>query len=190
MSERKPPLVDASGDTELEGFFVTAEEQGVSSLAYVADAFRNASVGAVAELLAFWVGDEEYAVDILEIQEIIKVPIITDVPRTGRKVLGIISLRGVIVPVLDLRRALSLGEAPVARTSRILVLRADGDPIGVLVDRVTSVVRLEREAIEPMPRSMARESSELLRGVGRIGDRLLIVLEHTAIVALMEGILE
>jgi purine-binding chemotaxis protein CheW len=101
-------------------------------------------------------------------------------------VVGIISLRGTIVPVLDLRQVLRLEQRPASRQSRILVLRADGDPVGLLVDRVTSVVRLEDDAIEPTPRAMQRGESELLRGVGRLAGRLIIILDTNAVLGVME----
>jgi purine-binding chemotaxis protein CheW len=147
---------------------------------------QEARTGTTVELLAFWVVDEEYAIDIVQIQEIIKVPTITEVPRAPAGVLGIISLRGTIVPILDLRVVLHLEPRPPTSQSRVLVLRGDGDPLGVLVDRVSSVVRIDREAIEPVPRTMQREMTELLSGVGRIGERMLIVLEPTTLLSMTE----
>ena len=79
----------------------------------------------VAELLAFWVGEEEYGVDIVQIQEIIKLPPLTVVPRAPTCVLGIISLRGTVVPVADLRAILGMKRVDANRDSRILVLRGD-----------------------------------------------------------------
>jgi purine-binding chemotaxis protein CheW len=140
----------------------------------------------IAELLAFWVGEEEYGVDIVEIQEIIKVPAITVVPRAPACVLGIISLRGTVVPIADLRVLLGMERGGITRSSRILVLRGDGDPVGLLVDRVSSVVRFDREAIQPVPRTMQREASDLLQGVGRDGERMLIVLDLPAVISAME----
>ncbi len=179
--EERDPLAD---------FFVSEEERARSEASFIADAPLAAtqvwSARGVAELLAFWVTDEEYALPIVDIQEIIKLPVITEVPRVDASVLGIISLRGTIVPVLDLRGILQLERRPVTRQSRILVLRAGGDPVGLLVDRVTSVVRLESDAIEPTPRSMQHHAHELLKGVGRIGQRLIIVLDVAAVLNVME----
>ena len=140
----------------------------------------------MAELLAFWVADEEYAIDIVAIQEIIKVPVITEVPRAPSQFLGIISLRGTIVPVVDLRTLLHLENRPITNASRILVLRGDGEPVGMLVDQVSSVVRLDQETIEAPPKTMERGASELLRGVGKEGERMLIVLDLTAVLTALE----
>lgn len=172
----------------LADFFVTEEELSLtdSGLTGEQKAALRAS-RAMVELLSFWVADEEYALEIVEIQEIIKLPNVTEVPRAHHSVIGIISLRGTIVPVVDLRTILHLEQRPVSRQSRILVLRADGDPVGLLVDRVTSVVRLENESIEATPRAMQRQESDLLRGVGRVGGRLIIILDVGAVLTVVES---
>lgn len=165
----------SEGKHDLEDFFVTDDDVAVAS--YIGE-FQGIGLHQdVVELLSFYCGDEELALDILEIQEIIKVPHITPVPRVPDAVLGIISLRGTIVPIIDLRRFMGLPPQETGRDSRVLVLRAHGEPVGLLVDRVVSVQRMERESIEPVPRTMKRDASEMLDGVGRIGERLLIVLE-------------
>lgn len=184
-----PPLLGREDVTDISDFFVSADEQRESLASYLADSSpgSNAPVGEnIAELLGFWVADEEYAVDILEIGEIIKVPEITEVPRAPGPLLGIISLRGTVVPVLDLRLILRLAAQEVSRASRILVLRANDEPVGILVDRVTSVVRIERSDIEPKPQAMKLEAGDVIRGVGRIGDRVLILLDGESVVSILE----
>jgi len=177
-----------TGDS-LDRFFLTAEERESIGEALVSAGTDASSTAGrtLMELLAFGVADEEYAIEIVAIQEIIKVPSITEVPRGPTGVLGIISLRGAIVPVVDLRAVLRLDQSPITAQSRILVIRAGGDAAGLLVDRVTSVVRIDRTAIESVPRTMKHGASELLRGVGHVGDRMLIVLDLAAVVAGMEA---
>lgn len=178
-------MTDGKEETPLEDFFVSDDEASAAS--YVG-ALQTAPVldRDVAELLTFWVGDEEFAIDILEIQEILKVPSITQVPRVPAPVLGITSLRGTIVPVLDLRRFLGVEPREPRRDTRVLVLRAHGEPVGVVVDRVVSVQRLERDTIEPVPRTMQRDASDALEGVGRLEDRLLIILDLQAVFEFLE----
>ncbi len=187
LTARETPAAEPKDDP-LAAFFVDdIEAEGTaltSAEAFVTQEPRSARM---AELLAFWMADEEYAIDIVQIQEIIKVPLVTEVPRAPRGILGIVSLRGTIVPILDLRVALHLGNQSPSNYSRVLVLRGDGDPLGLLVDRVSSVVRIEREAIEPVPRTMQREATDLLAGVGRIGERLLIVLELANLLSMTEA---
>jgi purine-binding chemotaxis protein CheW len=183
VPEASVPVSDPLGDFFVDDAELDAATRGGGE-AFVP---QEARVGTTVELLAFWVADEEYALDIVQIQEIIKLPTITEVPRAPAGVLGIISLRGTIVPILDLRMALHLEPRPPTSQSRVLVLRGDGDPLGVLVDRVSSVVRIDREAIEAVPRTMRREMTELLAGVGRINERMLIVLELSALLTMTES---
>jgi|MDSW01.2.fsa_nt_gb purine-binding chemotaxis protein CheW len=184
-----PPLLGVQDITDISEFFVSKEEQRQSLASYLSDpAFSSAAVmpDSIVEFLSFWVGDEEYAVDILEIGEIIKVPEITEVPRAPQWLLGVISLRGTVVPILDLRIVLKLEPQEISRSSRVLVLRADGEPVGILVDRVTSVVRLERSDIEAKPQTMKLEAGDVIRGVGRIGERILIILDGDSVVSVLE----
>jgi purine-binding chemotaxis protein CheW len=176
------------GFDPLQEFFVSESERSQMTRSFAAGGAK-ATVGSeeMLELLAFWVADEEYAVSIVEIQEIIKLPPITELPRAFASVLGIISLRGTIVPVLDLRRVLHLEERPMSRQTRILVVRSAEDPVGLLVDRVTSVMRFERDKIEATPHAMRRQTSEFVRGVGRLGSRFIIILEVKAVLAIMDA---
>jgi len=174
----------------LDAFFVSPEEQREGNISYQADPSRVASENAlpadIVELLAFWVADEEYSVDILDIQEIIKLPEITEVPRANNCLLGIISLRGTVVPILDLREVLQLPKNEITRNTRVLVLRGDNEPVGIMVDNVTSVVRLSQREIEPKPKAMQREMGDVIEGVGRLSQRVLIVLDASAVIEVLE----
>lgn len=184
----EPEPADVDDYDPLAEFFVSQGEREVVAQSFAADGATSSAARSIIELLAFWVADEEYAIDIVEIQEIIKVPLITELPRAHEAVLGIISLRGTIVPVVDLRKVLRLEERAVGRPARILVVRAGDEPVGLLVDRVTSVVRFEAEKIEPTPRTMRRQTTdELVRGVGRVGTRLIIVLDVNSVVNVMDS---
>jgi purine-binding chemotaxis protein CheW len=130
-------------------------------------------------VLTFTVGGETYGVEILSIREIIKVREVTEVPRTPRFLIGVISVRGVVIPVIDLRMRLKLTAPPATRAARILVVVKDGEPYGLLVDAVSGVVRLAESEIEPPPSTLASESN-FLAGIGRHRagrrDRLVILL--------------
>ena len=99
-------------------------------------------------VLTFVVGGETYGVDILSIREIIKLREVTEVPRTPAFLIGIISVRGSVIPVIDLRLRLKLPATPPTRAARILVVVKDGEPYGLLVDAVSGVVRLAESEIE------------------------------------------
>jgi len=118
------------------------------------------------ELLAFTIAGECYALPLTAIQEILKVPPVTEVPRAPRDILGIISVRGRVTTVLDLRRRLGMHERPVTKHSRVLLVD-DGDEIfGVLVDSVLSVYRLLPEEVE-LAAAIAGDTAEYVRGIGR-----------------------
>ncbi|HEY3347216.1 MAG TPA: chemotaxis protein CheW [Nitrospirota bacterium] len=138
---------------------------------------------AVIEYLSFMLGSEEYAVRVDDVREIIKVQHITEVPRTPDFVLGITSLRGVIIPVFDIRRRLSLEEAARARTTRLIVI-ADGATLqGIIVDRVTGVFQLKKSGIEPPPSVIGGVEAEYLDGIGRLGERLVILFNTARILS-------
>jgi purine-binding chemotaxis protein CheW len=138
-------------------------------------------------VLTFTVGGETYGVDILSIREIIKVRETTEVPRTPRFLLGVISVRGVVIPVVDLRLRLRLPATPPTRAARILVVVKDGDPFGLLVDSVTGVVRLAESEIETPPSTLAPSEGNFIAGIGRHRagrrDRMVILLNLAQVVA-------
>jgi purine-binding chemotaxis protein CheW len=133
--------------------------------------------GEALEFLAFKLSDEEYAVELLKITEIIRLPEITPVPRTPRTIRGIISLRGTIVPVFDLRIPLGLKDLPATRKTRIVVVVSEKGAIGLWVDEVSEVVKIGADVIEPPPSVVGGTDAEHLKGVARFKGRLLILLD-------------
>jgi purine-binding chemotaxis protein CheW len=139
------------------------------------------------EVLAFALGDEEYGLDILRIREIIKLRPMTEVPRAPVFVPGIISVRGQVIPVFDLRMRLHLKprkEAAPVKEARILIAIKDQEPYGLIVDKVHQVVRMRDEDIEPPPAMIGGSDSEFIEGIGRPrgGDRMLILLNLETVV--------
>ncbi len=138
------------------------------------------------ELLSFELAGEEYAVDIHRIREIVKVPPITEVPRAPVDVLGVMSLRGEVIPVFDLRRRLGLPPADdePSKRARVLVIDAGEGTSGVLVDRVAQVVRLKPSSIEATPQGLGPGvQPEYLAGIGRVKNRMYILLDIRATLA-------
>lgn len=131
---------------------------------------------ALRELLAFRLADEEYAIDIEAIEEIIKPRQVTEVPLAPPFVPGVVSLRGRIVTVIDLRRRLGLPVEPFGRTSRIIVAVDRGRTVGLQVDAVTGVVRLPPGDVGPTPTVVGGVDGEFFSGLGRAADRLVILL--------------
>lgn len=137
---------------------------------------NSAAAEGLTELLGFMLADEEYALDILEIKEIIRLQTITPVPRTPGYLKGIITLRGVIVPVFDLRSRLGLKEAEHGPRTRIVVVYRGDEFAGMIVDSITQVMRVSEDRIEPPPPTIGTVEAEFIKGVTRHQERLIILL--------------
>jgi purine-binding chemotaxis protein CheW len=141
-------------------------------------------MGATAHLVCFRIGRETYGVDIFVVREIVKAQEITSVPGASDYVLGIINLRGKIISVVDLAQRLGLGKSKVDRASRILVVDLDGFTVGFLVDAATEVLKLAPESIEAAPEELKGSvHDDYLEGVGKLKDRLVIILNPGSLLA-------
>jgi purine-binding chemotaxis protein CheW len=128
------------------------------------------------QLVVFKLGEEYYGVNIEAVNTIIRMPDITSVPHTETYVKGVINLRGVIVPVIDLRRRFGLDESDATKATRVVVVENSGTLVGMVVDAVTETLRLPEANIEPLSDVVLSVDSRYLRGVGKDGDRLIILL--------------
>jgi purine-binding chemotaxis protein CheW len=138
---------------------------------------REAAAGRrLRELLAFRLAGEEYAIDIGSIDEIVKPRPVTEVPFAPAFCPGIVSLRGRIVTMLDLRKRLGLPAAAPGRSARVVVARGGTRVVGLLVDAVTGVVRIAPEAVEATPAVVGGADGEFLNGLARVDGRLVILL--------------
>lgn len=129
------------------------------------------------QFLTFFIDQEEYGLEILKVQEIIGSMDITPVPRTPEYILGVINLRGKVIPVLDLR--LKFQMEPIERTqeSCIIVVRAHGVETGVQVDRVSEVVDIPGGLIDHVPTFGTDLRSDFLLGIGKAEDRIKLLLD-------------
>jgi len=140
--------------------------------------------GPVREFLMFALAGELYGVELTRIKEILSPPPITMVPRAPREVIGVCSVRGLLVTVLDLRRKLRIEERPLTRRARILLGEAEsGEVIGLLVDEVRHVVRLAATEVEAAASALGGDVSEFVLGIGRPSGEFLILLDLLAIVS-------
>jgi len=133
--------------------------------------------GAILQLVTFKLGTEEFGVDILKVQEINKMMSITKIPNAPGFIEGVINLRGKIIPIVDLRKRLGFREKPYDKSTRIIVVELEGLVLGFIVDSVSEVLRIPENTIEPPPSMVAGIESEYIEGVGKLDDRLLILLE-------------
>jgi purine-binding chemotaxis protein CheW len=118
------------------------------------------------EFLAFRLASETYAVPLSGVQEILKPPRITKVPRAAYEVLGIVSVRGRVTTVIDLRRRLRVAEAPVDKHTRVLLVDAGDEVLGLLVDSVLQVYRLYEDEVE-LASALGGDLNEYVMGIGR-----------------------
>jgi purine-binding chemotaxis protein CheW len=133
--------------------------------------------------LSFVLGGESYAASIMDVREILTIRSLTDVPRAPREVLGVVSKRGLVLPVIDLATALGLRtpDRRLRASQRVLVV-GDGDRIcGLRVDAVSEVIKLSAQNIEAVPPSIGVKNAGLLLGLGRIDSHLYILLDLGAV---------
>jgi purine-binding chemotaxis protein CheW len=128
------------------------------------------------QLVSFEVGGEEFGLDIVRVQEIIRVHPITRVPDSPSFVEGVINLRGKVIPVLSLRRRFGLPERAPDRATRVVVVNVSGSVLGFVVDRVCEVLRIAAGAIEAAP-CLTNVERPYVAGVGRVAERLVILLD-------------
>jgi purine-binding chemotaxis protein CheW len=129
------------------------------------------------QLVVFDLADEAYGVNIETVREIIRLQPVTIVPDTPEFVEGVINLRGAVNPVVDLRKRFNLPVSEETEETRIVVVDISGENIGVIVDGVTEVLRINEDAIEPTSAVITTEDSFYIEGIAKLGDRLLILLD-------------
>ena len=129
------------------------------------------------QLVGFQLGNEEYGIDILKVQEINRVTDITKIPQSPDFVEGVINLRGNIIPIIDLRKRFCMPEREHDRQTRIVVGEIDDRTVGFIVDAVSEVIRLPLNTVEPPPPIVSGEKAGYIKGVGKLEDRLLMLLD-------------
>ncbi len=172
-------VADQEASDGLERLFSASEDFTFATEGAYADILEqqsDAQSRTRQQYLSFHLSDEEYALDITQINEIIKVREFTDVPRVPEHILGIISLRGVVVPVFDLRQRLNLGKSELMLSSRIIVCLLDDITVGLLVDSINQVVNLVDEEVEPPPGVLSGMDRDMVTGIGRYQGRMIILL--------------
>lgn len=135
------------------------------------------------QLVGFDIADEQFGVDILIVQEIIRSATVTAVPNSPDFVEGVINLRGNIIPVVDLRKRLYLyNEANAAQRAWILILNINDRVVGFIVDQVTHVIKVPEESVQPPPEIVISGlESQYIQGVCELGENLLVILNFSQV---------
>jgi purine-binding chemotaxis protein CheW len=164
------PAAGGGGAHSLSFFAAPAQEQRVA-------------VEATEHLATFYLDREEYGVDVRQVQEIRRLTEVTTVPRAPDFIRGVINLRGRILPVLDLRAKLGLGEVAESRAARIIVVRVRERILGLLVDGASQVLKVPVSQIEPPPEEVVERGGDYIRGVAKLDERLIILVDLERLLA-------
>jgi purine-binding chemotaxis protein CheW len=133
------------------------------------------------KVIIFQLKDEEYAVPVQEVKSIERMQHITRIPRTVPFVKGVINLRGVVTPIIDLRLRFDIEESEYTDTTRIIIVSVGTIEAGLIVDAANDVIDLETDSIEPPPEVVGGVDAEYIQGVAKIEKRLLILLNLTKV---------
>jgi purine-binding chemotaxis protein CheW len=134
------------------------------------------------QVVSFKLGSEEYGVDIAQVQEINRMVAVTHVPRAPQFMEGVINLRGQLIPIIDLRTRFGMPRTEHTKHTRIVVTEIGAKRVGMVVDSVSEVLRLPVDQIEAAPDMITGVDTEYIRGVGKIEDRLIILLDLAKII--------
>ena len=139
------------------------------------------------QLVSFFIGNEEFGVDILYVQEINRMSQVTKVPNSPDFVDGVINLRGRVIPVIDLRLRLGMPKKEPDKNTRIIVMEVTGKTVGFIVDSVNEVLRIPKNVTEAPPDLAVGVNSEFIKSVGKLEDRLLILIDLEKILSKEEN---
>jgi purine-binding chemotaxis protein CheW len=131
----------------------------------------------ILQLVTFTLEKEEYAVDILSVQEINRITEITRVPNAPDYVEGVINLRGKVIPVVNLRKKFGLNIKETDDSSRVIIMDVQGITYGLVVDSVSEVLRIPSNIVEPPPPMASSMSSMFIKGIAKLENRLIILID-------------
>ena len=137
----------------------------------------NSKTTDLLQLVGFQLDDEEYGIDILKVQEINRITEITKSPQSPDFVEGVINLRGNVIPIIDLRKRFNMPHKEYDKQTRIVVGEIGDRTVGFIVDAVSEIIRLPADKIEPAPNISADDKAEYILGVGKLDDKLLMLLD-------------
>ncbi len=138
------------------------------------------------QLVVFELANEFYGIDIAVVESIIKMQAITQLPQTPCYIKGVTNLRGTVLPVIDLRTRFGLASQPDTKQTRVIIVTMGKIKVGVMVDDVSEVLRVPDQSIEPLPPMVNSVNADFLKGIVRLEDRLIILLEVAKVLDLQE----
>lgn len=142
----------------------------------VENVLENQSELTVKQFVCFKLANEEYAIDIQLVQEVIKIVKITKIPQMPKFSLGVINNRGNIIPVFDLRKAFHIEDKPFSSDTRLLITIVDGTIISLVVDKVLDNVKFDMSQVDPAPQVKMNINRDYIHGLGELDNRMIVIL--------------
>ncbi len=137
----------------------------------------QAAGGSSRELLTFTLGSEEYGIDILKVQEIRGYDAVTTIANSPEFIKGVINLRGIIVPIIDMRIKFNLGNVTYNELTVVIILNIAKRVVGMVVDGVSDVITLTADQLKPSPEFSSSMDTQYIMGLGTVDDRMIIVVD-------------
>ena len=128
------------------------------------------------QIVCFKIGSEEYGIDILQVQEILKIPKVTKLPKSSRHILGVIDLRGRVIPIIDLGKRFGI-VADLSNSSRAVVVDIEGKQVGLAIDSVSHVIKVDAGDIEPPPPVVKGISGKYIVGIAKLKTGFVVILD-------------
>lgn len=147
---------------------------------------KVAGTNASNEYLSFRLGNEEYGIDILKVQEIRGYDSVTAIANTPDFIKGVINLRGTIVPIVDLRIKFNVGDATYDQFTVVIILNVARRVVGIVVDKVSDVLTLAAGQVKPPPEFSTTLQTQYIRGIGTVDERMLILMDIESLITSAE----
>lgn len=147
------------------------------------DEIRALSDYDTTQYIVIQVGEEQYGIDIKFVENIVRMQSITRVPNVQRYFMGVINLRGEVVPVMSLRRKLKLDDDVISDKTRIIIIKMEANaPVGIIVDEVKEVVTIENSSIDSVARSSKKDEQSFINGIGKSNGGLISLLDLNTVI--------
>lgn len=145
------------------------------------------TAGETTPWVIFHLGEEEYGVSATQVQEVVRFPEVTHVPNMPSYFKGVVNLRGKILPILDMKERFAIPGGELAQSSRRVIVSFMGEQlVGIIVDSVSGVIRLGAKSVEPLPSAVPNVDAEYILGIGKVGERLIVLLNLEKMLGDME----
>ena len=129
------------------------------------------------QIVCFTIGNEEYGIEILKVQEILRLPQITILPKAADFILGVIDLRGKILPIIDMSKRFGIESKSDTKDTRAIVINIKGKEVGLAIDSVSHVVKVDSKDIEPPPPIVKGISGRYIVGIAKVNDDFVVILD-------------